>query len=550
MEDASLHYERALARMPDMTSARFNLARTRFGLGNYEGVIAVLDRVAQIPGVPGAVLALRGRALMNLGRFDEALAGFARLVEEEPRECEYRPALAQCQLQCGDRAAARASAQAGLALDAGNAAAIRAMGDVQLAFAEPEPAIESFRRALHANPNDAAACQRLGEAYQMAGRFDAAERAFVRRLSLPGDGMLAYGGLATCRRFGEADRSLVEDLEQRLSNAGDVAPIAPMAPKAPMERSSGHFAAGKMREDLGDYTRAFKHYALGNRLVRERIPFDAKAHRDEVASIVRGVGRHPLACLGSRAVDSAVPIVIVGLPRSGTTLVEQILSCHAQCHGANEVVFFDALRVDKLAFPGLLDPLLADPGRGEEIARMYLARLHERAGPVLRITDKMPSNFHHLGLIATLFPNAAIVHCELEPLDLGWSIFCQNFTNAHGNAFAYDLESIGSMYQDYRHFMAHWHAVLEATRLYEVRYEELVSEPEVQIRALLQHCGLDWDPRCLRPHENQRPVLTASHWQVRQPMHQGSINRARRFAPWLGPLVSALSTPKAIGIAG
>jgi hypothetical protein len=243
--------------------------------------------------------------------------------------------------------------------------------------------------------------------------------------------------------------------------------------------------------------------------------------------------RRALEALRPAGLATRRPVFVFGMPRSGTTLAEQILASHSQVHGAGEVLFWQFAADDELAAPA--------PQRAATIAalgRRYLELFAALPSAPVRVIDKLPSNFKNLGLIHAALPEARFIHLERHPLDTCLSIYFQGFSAAH--AYATDLGDLAHYYREYRRLMAHWRATLPSHLLLEVRYEELVDEPETWSRRMLEHIGLPWDPRCLEFHRSDRPVLTASNWQVRQPIGKSSIGRWRRYERFLEPLRAAL----------
>ena len=241
------------------------------------------------------------------------------------------------------------------------------------------------------------------------------------------------------------------------------------------------------------------------------------------------------------------PVFIVGMPRSGTTLVEQIISSHPRAAGAGELPDIPWL-IQRLpaelgsgaGYPGCVEAL--DRESVQRLAGSYLDRLGLVSATTDRVTDKLPMNYMHLGLIAVLFPNAVIVHCKRDPMDTCLSCYFQNFSRDLG--FCFDLEDLGFYYRHYETLMAFWAEVLPLC-IHDVAYEDLVKNPEDVSRGLIEACGLEWDPRCLSPHKNRRPVKTASSWQVRQPLYKTSVARWKRYEKHLGPLKSSLDLPRA-----
>ena len=304
-----------------------------------------------------------------------------------------------------------------------------------------------------------------------------------------------------------------------------------------------HFALGKALEDVGDYQRAFQHLLQGNALRRREITYDeadcqemfrliAELFDSELFDRFRGVGD-----------PSPVPIFIVGMPRSGSTLVEQILASHPQVHAAGELT--NLFRVVEtvsdsagrpIPFPRCVSALDADGFR--RLGQAYLASLPLIAAGKTRITDKMLGNFLDVGLIHLMLPNARIIHMMRDPVDTCVSCFSKRFST--GQAFSYDLAELGAFYRCYHELMAHWRSVLPAGALLDVSYEDVVDNLEEQARRLIDYCGLPWDDRCLSFHENRRHVTTASNVQVRRPLYRSSVARWRRYEAYLQPLLAEL----------
>jgi hypothetical protein len=272
--------------------------------------------------------------------------------------------------------------------------------------------------------------------------------------------------------------------------------------------------------------------------------FDPCAHQAGVDQLIRTFDAVYFRRVRGFGISSELPLFIVGMPRSGTTLVEQIVASHPQVFGAGELRDVERIALSLAAhlgndvgYPSCLAKAPAEAVRA--MAERHLHRLTALAGGSVRIVDKMPTNYLHLGLIATLFPQARIIHCRRGPLDTCVSCY---FSYFRGLPFAWDLEELGRYHRSYDSLMAHWKAVLPLPVL-DVSYEELVDNQEAISRRLMEFCGLDWDERCLAFHETPRPVHTASTMQVRQPIYKSSVGRWRRYEAHLQPLVRALSGP-------
>jgi hypothetical protein len=290
------------------------------------------------------------------------------------------------------------------------------------------------------------------------------------------------------------------------------------------------------------------HYSAGNELRLQElsaqgIEFDAHALAESVTRQISVFDAATLARLQVVGSDSALPIFIVGMPRSGTSLCEQILASHGDVAGAGELNEMQAIARDlpqlcgesATGYPDCAARLTQQTAA--RAADRYLERLRDVSATAKRIVDKHPINFRHLGLIATLFPRAAIVHCRRDALDTCFSCFAQNFDAPI--PWAVRQESLGAYYRAYERLMAHWQAVMPG-RIFDFIYEEAVGDLEPVARRLIAHCGLSWQPQCLEFHKTQRMIRTASYRQVRQPLYDRSIGRWRNYETYIDPLRRAL----------
>jgi hypothetical protein len=312
-----------------------------------------------------------------------------------------------------------------------------------------------------------------------------------------------------------------------------------------------NFALAKAYDDIGRFDDAFRHLQEGNRQKRERIAYDEKQALEQFDRIRSCLDRGLLA-RSSGGFRSDVPIFVLGMPRSGTTLIEQILAAHPAIHGAGELTDFGRLanhirdaKGNLCRYPddvaGLSDDQLAFLGKE------YVGRLRQLAPAAPRITDKMPGNFVFVGLIHMALPNARIIHVRRDPCDTCLSCYSKLFSAPQ--EFTYDLAELGRYYREYDRLMTHWRETLPHGRMFEVRYEDVIADLETWARRIVGHCGLEWDPACIAFHEARRPVRTASATQVRQPIYSTSHGRWRNYGAHLGPLIAALdnvldSTPR------
>lgn len=395
-----------------------------------------------------------------------------------------------------------------------------------------EEAVAAYRRALELRPAEAGLKMSIGHLQKTLGLRTESETSYKEALALDPGRAEGYWSLADLKNYVFSDAEIAA-MQQLVASD----------PRGPSNEAQLHFALGKAFEQRERYAEAFRHYARGATLRRREAPFDIgqferrsaaiRAFFDAAFFAARGGGGHP----------SRAPIFIVGLPRSGSTLVEQILASHPAVEGTMElpnilniVQEFDDMAPGRSGYPQTVASVPRERLAG--LGRRYL----EQTAPLLRLersrfTDKLPNNFSHVGLIHAILPHATVIDVRRHPLDACFSTFKQYF--AQGQNFSYDLEDLGRYYRCYLALMDHWDAVLPGKVLH-VRYEELVRAPEAGIRRLLEHCGLDFEPACLNFHETQRAVRTPSAEQVRQPIYTSAIGHWRHFEQELEPLRRAL----------
>ncbi len=409
------------------------------------------------------------------------------------------------------------------------------LGNARRERLETAEAVESYEEALRIEPRNARAHNNLGEACLELGDASRAQVHLREALGIDPGYVSPLLQLAANGFYSPAEPG-IEKLRARLNDA-----------RLPDEAASQlHFILGYVLDRDGATDAAFEHFCRGNALrrslfQRKGTAYDAEAHARWIDRLIAFFSSDFFKRTEGFGLASEVPIFIVGMPRSGSTLVEQILSGHSQVAAAGELKTVNRIVAGLPAklgsahgYPECLAAL--DAAQASELAEGYLAELKRHGPSAVRVTDKMLDNYLYLGLLAVLFPRARVIHCRREPLDVCLSCFFQYFK---GLSFSWDLDDLGRHNRDYERLMAHWRAVLPLP-VFDVAYEELVADLEAVSRQLVAFCGLEWEADCLRFEENERVVRTMSRVQVRQPIYQSSVGRWRRYAAHLAPLMQAL----------
>jgi tetratricopeptide (TPR) repeat protein len=499
-DEAAVEARRAIDLNPRLVDAYLNLAEVEISRRHYAAALQVLDMLrAFAPHHPAALVAC-AKALRQVERDTEAL-GFARQA---------------------------------VALAPHNAEAHNTLATVLQALGQTGEALVEFEQAAQL-PGAITEEALLGRATLLmeAGRRDESLAAFDRALEAFPDSATILAGRADAHKFSEGDPDFAV-LESFLAEGER---------KSLPERIAVHFALGKAYLDVQDAERAFVHFDAGNRQKRSSFAYDSAATGRWMQRIAEVFSPDRYASLAGRGEASNLPVFIIGMPRSGTTLIEQIVSSHPMVTGAGEL---SALR---LAVDGSQDfpdrvSALAEGDRDEaarvlkEIGRGYLERVAPLARGRARLVDKMPGNFMYAGLIPLILPGARIIHARRDSVDTCLSCYTKLFGG--DQSFTYDQTELGEFYRYYERLMAHWRSVLPAACFIEVDYEAVVDDVEGQARRLIEFLGLPWDDACLTFHENRRVVRTASVNQVRQPIYRTSRGRWRQYARHLAPLLTAL----------
>jgi tetratricopeptide (TPR) repeat protein len=520
-------FARAIRAQPDFAAAHFNLGLTLRALGQAAPAMNALRQAIRIrPEFPEALHAL-GRMLHSSGNYAAAVECFRPLTRLRDRDPAAHTSLgAACQM-LGDLEAARRCYERAVSLAPDYPDAHSNLGTVYQGLRQMEKAEASFRRALRIDPEHADALAGLATNLDRRGRYADGIELIRDRLPSPHTEMTVTGAqlLRHLGRSGEA----ADMLADALRGSG----------LTPSGKQRLHFIFGDVLDDLGRFEDAFEQYRAGN--AAKPVRFNRDEHHSDVAQLLEVFPATGWEHLPRVDHPSDRPVFVLGMPRSGTSLVEQILACHPQVAGAGELTelgqaAIDLGRAQGDRFPASLRH--ATPAVLEAAAEAYLGRLERASTGALRVIDKTPANHLFIGFVQCLFPNARIIHCVRHPLDTALSNYFQNFAG-QGIPFSYDLGDIAFYYNHYLRVMAHWRAH-SGLAMHEVVYEEVVTDQETATRAMVDFLGLDWDPACLEFHRLDRVVATASHAQVRKPLYRSSIGRFRNYESHLGPLREAL----------
>jgi tetratricopeptide (TPR) repeat protein len=499
LDDALASFDKAIALKPGYADAHYNRGIVLRDLKRLDDALASYEQAIALNPDHGEAYINRGLVLQSLKRFEDALASFDQAVALRPDS-------------------AQAHNNRGIALKKLN---------------RSNEALASYDRAIALNPNYAEAFYNRAIELMELGRLDEAQQAADKAIQLAPKEALYY------RTFGSAGRYSGDD--KRLAVLEELAQTAEELSSD--DRIDLCFVLAKAYEDVGRFGEAFDQLKTGNALKRRQIIYDEAAELGAFTRIQELYTPQLIQSPGDAGESSSVPIFIVGMVRSGSTLVEQILASHPQVFGGGELDSFaefvarsTAMQNGEQLWAELASGLWTEQLR--QIGVRYVARLRELSPQAERIVNKLPSNFMHAGLIQLALPNATIIHTVRDPRDTCVSAYSKLFTEEQNHT--YDLAELGRYYASYHALMAHWHRVLPAGRILDVQYEAVVADLEGQARRLIAHCGLDWDSRCLTFHQTDRPVRTASAIQVRQPIYDSSIGRWRVYEPFLGPLLAEL----------
>jgi tetratricopeptide (TPR) repeat protein len=532
-EEALEHYQRALLIRENYPEAYNNLA----------AVLRARDQVAEAEHAYRKAIALKPRyieAYNNLAsllvqheRDDEALRVLGDALEINAQHVPTLLQVARIQMRKGNYTQSEPACRLALKEDMNSAEAHALLGEILHETDRFTEALAAYETALTLKPELAEAHNLYGVCLKSVGRLDDAREQFLKTIELNPWAIGCYANLADLQKF-TPDNPQFLAMEKIISEASEPNSDRYMAV---------HFGLGKAYEDLGEYEKAFEHFRTGTGLKRAKLKYDEAEAFKFFDSIREAFNAKFFAEPPFAGNHSDLPVFIVGMPRSGSTLVEQILSSHPQAFGAGEIKEFSRnLTALRSRFPALPKyphiGLKMNEDHYKIVADGYLKKLRSYSETAVRITDKLLTNYYFVGMLHVMFPQAKFINTKRNPVDTCWSAYTKLFKDDMPHS--YDFTELGRYYKKYEELMAHWEEVLPPGTMQTVVYEDVVADLESSARKLVEFVGLPWDEACLAFHESNRPVKTASVVQVRKPVYKTSVEKWRHYGDRLKPLIDAL----------
>lgn len=527
-------YRAGIVCEPGYSKPYYNGARILFDCRKLDGALAGFRAATLIDPNYAEAWANRAATLILLDRRPAALAAYRISVALRPEAEVAYANLASVQKDLDLLPQSNISYIRALRLDASRPETHQNYGNYFEKSEIPDQAVNRYRLSICVDPAFPSAYTNLGTILQQLGDFAPSAAAYERAIAIA-----PRIGINYRQRCGILQVAVPSDFISRMEVlAGD----ASLGAEEKMQIS---FALGDLYERRKDYDRSFSHFLIGNTLKRASITYDNEHDLRSLKQVAAAFPAELIANFAGMGQASAQPVFVIGMPRSGSTLTEQILASHPGVYGAGERYEFSKIVKDLLRERSTDIISFAASMGGDDLRRIgdaYAEKMRSLAPEASRVTDKMPGNFLFAGLIHLALPNAKIIHCYRDPVDTCLSCFSKLF--AEEQPWSHDLTELGRYYRAYEGLMAHWRSVLPAGVMLDVRYEDVVADVEGQARRIIDHCGLPWDPKCLTFYDTDRPVRTASAAQVRQPIYKGAIEKWRRYETHLAPLLDALQEPQ------
>lgn len=497
-------------------------ADAQFSASKHAEMTATLQRVLRIDPDHASANARLGGALCYLGQYQQAEPVLRRAVRLDARSADAHFNLGLLLYYKGELAAAETALRRAVKLDPRNAEALVSLGMTLGLRSRLDDARDCFSKALALKPRQASALCGLGWLAGIEGRFDDCEKLYKDAIAADPRKPRAWASLAEIRRMTAADHDWLDNVKQLIT-----------ADTPPLDECALRFAMGKYFDDLGNFAEAFRQVKRANELYKLVVkPYDRTARSSFVDKTMRLYTADRMRQRVAGASESTKPVFVVGMMRSGTSLVEQIIASHPGAAGAGELDFWgEAVHKHR----DVLERGMPEASLAAKLADSYLKLLARQYREAIRVIDKATFNSDRLGLIHSIFPNARIIHVRRDPVDTCLSCYFQQFANAA--SFTLDLADLAHYYREHHRLMQHWWAVLPKGAILEVPYAELVADQESWSRRMIEFIGLEWDARCLEYYATRRPVLTASNWQVRQRIYSRSVGRWQSYRKFIRPLI-------------
>ncbi len=569
LEDAERSYRRAVSLNPDYAEAHSNLGNTLKDMGRFKEAVSSCQRAVNSKPDSADAHNNLGTVLKELGRFDEAVASYSRAVTLKPdyalayynlantlkdigqperavviyrRAIQIKPDFFDAHNNLGavlkelekfDEAAA--SYRSAIRIKPDFAKIYVNLGIVLCALEQLDEGAENYNRALQIDPECVEALIEAGQLCKKNGDLSEAEDLTRKALEINSNNLDARLSLVGVKKVQAGDENLAALVAVEAAARSGKSPL-PDKLAIPL-----HFSLGKGFDDIRDYANAFHHYREGCKLKRATVKYDAEKTTRYFNDIMQVFDGKTIERLRGGGDPSRLPIFVLGMPRSGTTLTEQIIASHPDVYGAGELTDLEKILRRVTGEPDARFPFnipMLDRSGLAVWAADYVAGLQLRAPQAKRITDKMPANFFAVGMIHVMLPNAKIIHVNRNPVDTCLSCFTQFFGLKLD--YTYDLAELGQYYVNYARLMGHWRSVLPAGSFFDVQYEDIVADQETVAKQLIEYCELDWNDVCIDFHKHKRPINTVSVTQVRQPIYKSSVERWRNYEDFLGPLLDTL----------
>jgi len=563
-DEAVTSYRNALAITPHAVEVLYNLGAALADLGRLEDAIASYHQALALKPDYAEALCNLGVAQKDLGRLDEAVSSYQKALSIAPGSAEVHYNLGNAYKDTNQPDNAVASYQNALAIRPDDVDVHCNLGLALQDLGRLDEAATHFQQAIAINPEFAEAHNNLGITFRDLGRLDEAMASYQKALAIQPDYAEAHSNLSVALR----DQGKVEEAVASCREAIAIDPDCAVAHRhlAGLKKHSDYdddmrameqtyakptltdeqrmdlaFGLGKAFEDVRQYEKAFDFFATANALRRKTYSYSSDEDEKLIKSIEAVFGPSLFSRHQDVGCTDETPIFILGMPRSGTSLVEQVLASHPQVYGAGELATLSQTisshftQENGLAFPGSVAHVQG--ADFEPAGAAYIQAIRKHSVEARFISNKMPGNFLYIGMIKLMLPNAKVIHCRRDPADTCWSIFKNYFPALH--KYTHDLGELAAYYKNYSQLMAHWHRVLPGF-IYDVQYEDMVADQLGQTTNLLNFCDLDWDDACLDYHKSERPVRTASSEQVRRPIYKDSIQLWKRYEQQLAPLLEKL----------